>query len=70
MMSQRSEIFEIWSRGEGGEPRLHGRAAGLTFEDACKQLACDSIDFWQNFERGSYAGHRLYASASQARGQN
>ncbi len=69
MKPQRNETFEIWSSSDSGEPRLHGRASGLTFEDACKQLACDSLDFWRNFERGAYAGYRLYASAGLARGQ-
>lgn len=66
MNSQRSDYFEIWSRSETGEARLHGRASGLTFEDACKQLACDSLDFWRYYQRGSYGGQKLYTSAGEA----
>jgi hypothetical protein len=59
--------FEVWSRGKGNEPQFHGRAFGLTFEDACKQLACDSLDFWRYYERGRYDGQGLYESAEAAR---
>ena len=66
MKSDRTQLFEIWSRSERGEARLHGCASGLTFEDACKQLACDSIDFWRYFDRGSYGGRKLHPSAARA----
>ena len=66
MNTERRDRFEIWSRTETGEARLHGRACGVTLEDACKQLACDSLDFWRNYERGSYCGHPLYPSAAEA----
>ena len=59
-------MFEIWSRDETGGARLHGRAAGLTFEDACKQLACESLDFWRHYARGSYGNERLYPSEAEA----
>lgn len=65
MNSQSKHHFEIWSHDAEG-PRLHGRAAGLTFEDACKQLASESVDFWTHFSRGSYRGERLYASKREA----
>ena len=61
----RATHFEIWSRTPTGV-RLHGRAAGLTFEDACKQLACESLDFWHHFSRGSYRGDKLYPSSADA----
>lgn len=60
--------FDIWSRSPSGEPQLHGRAQGLTFEDACKQLASESIDFWHHFERGSYRGEKLYPSKAEVLG--
>lgn len=66
MSSERSTMFEIWSRSTSGEPRLHGRASGLTFEDACKQLACDSLDFWRFYDRGSYRDQKVYPSATEA----
>ncbi len=59
--------FEIWSRSRTNEPQFHGRAFGLTFEDACKQLACDSLDFWRYYERGRYNGRLLFGSAEEAR---
>jgi hypothetical protein len=62
----RRKTFEIWSRGESGLVRLHGRALGLTFEDACKHLACESLDFWHHYARGSYGGEKLYPSADEA----
>ena len=62
----RNTRYEIWSLGESGEPHLHGCASGLTFEDACKQLACDSLDFWHHYERGAYRRQKLYPSAAEA----
>ncbi len=66
MSDARNNRYEIWSLNDSGEPRLHGHATGLTFDDACKQLACDSLDFWRHYKRGSYAGHKLYASRDAA----
>ena len=66
MSDERNTRYEIWSRLETGEARLHGCATGLTFQDACKQLACDSLDFWRHYEKGSYQSHKLYPSAAEA----
>ena len=66
MSDERNTRYEIWSLNETGEARLHGCASGLTFEDACKQLACDSLDFWRYYERGAYRNQRLYPSAAEA----
>ena len=66
MTHPRSHYFEIWSGTDSGEARLHGRALGLTFEDACKHLACESLDFWKNYERGAYGGEKLYATKAEA----
>lgn len=63
----RGAFYEIWSRDETGGVRLHGSASGLTFEDACKQLSCDSLDFWRYYARGAYRGQRLHSSAAAAR---
>lgn len=65
----RSAHFEVWSRRANGETHFHGRAYGLTFEDACKQLACDSLDFWHHYKRGCYDGQPLHASAEAARAE-
>lgn len=66
MTNDRSRRFEIWSRCEGGTARLHGRAEGMTFEDACKHLACESLDFWSHYTRGKYRGFKLYSSKDEA----
>lgn len=66
MNGHRKNHFEIWSRVETGELKLHGAAYGLTFEDACKQLASESIDFWKHYARGTYRGEKLYPSEEEA----
>ena len=66
MGTYRTDLFEIWSRRETGDAVLHGRARGLTFQDACKQLACDSIEFWRYHERDTWRGQKLFPSAAQA----
>ena len=66
MTNDRSRHFEIWSRCEDGTARLHGRAEGITFEDACKHLACESLDFWSHYTRGKYRGVKLYSSKKEA----
>jgi len=58
--------YEVWSRAENGRVRKHGEAVGLTFEDACKHLACESIDFWTYYEKGRYRGRPLSESAADA----
>jgi hypothetical protein len=62
----RSHHHEVWSRTETGSVEKHGAAFGVTFEDACKHLAAESVDFWTYFDRGYYRGRRLYPSRSQA----
>lgn len=62
----RSAWFEIWSRDADGDVEKLGAAFGVTFEDACKHLASESIDFWTHFEKGLYRGRPLYRSRGQA----
>lgn len=64
----RGGYFEIWSRSGDGKIRKHGGAHGLTFKDACKHLACTSLDFWTHYERGHYRGLPLYETREQALG--
>ena len=63
---RRGRRHEVWSRSETGQALFHGHASGLTFEDACKHLACSSIDFWRHYRRGCYGGQALYGSAAEA----
>lgn len=58
--------FEVWSCDAVGRPHMHGTAAGRTFADACKQLACDSMDFWTHFDKGCYQGRPLHSSRAEA----
>lgn len=44
----------------------HGMAPGVTFSDACKHLACTSLDFWTHYERDHYRGLPLYPSREAA----
>ena len=62
----RSTRYEVWSRTDKGSAEKHGTAFGVTFADACKQLASESIDFWTHFDKGSYRGRPLYQSQAQA----
>ena len=64
----RSTLYEVWSRTAGGGVQKHGSAFGVTFEDACKHLACESIDFWTHYERGRYRGRVLCETRGQALG--
>lgn len=64
----RSTLYEVWSRATSGAVQKHGSAFGVTFEDACKHLACESIDFWTHYERGRYRGRPLCESRRQALG--
>lgn len=64
-MMTRAKVYEVWSRTPSGSLKKHGVARGLTFEDACKQLACDSLDFWMHFQRGAYQGHKLHPSETE-----
>lgn len=66
MASTRANYFEVWSRTTSGSAEKHGAALGVTFEDACKHLACESLDFWQHFDKGMYRGQRLYPSEQEA----
>lgn len=65
-MTPTRNYFEIWSRPPSGDLRCHGRAPGMTFDDACKHLACESLDFWTHFDRGRYQGDPLFASRHEA----
>jgi len=65
-MTVQRRRFEIWSRSAAGTARLHGNASGATFQDACKHLACESIDFWTHFARGAYGDEKLYPSEAEA----
>ena len=38
----------------------------MTFEDACKHLSTENLDFWTHYERGAYRGRRLYATREEA----
>lgn len=58
--------YEIWSCSESGHVHKHGAAFGATFEDACKHLASESIDFWTHYERGRYQGRPVYPSRREA----
>ena len=58
--------IEIWSRAPDGSAHKHGEANGLTFEDACKQLSTECLDFWTHYERGSYRGRPLYPDRDAA----
>lgn len=60
--------FEVWSRTEDGDVVKHGDAVGMTFEDACKQLACDSVDFWTHYEKRRYRNRTLHPSRGEALG--
>lgn len=62
----RAGYFEIWSRTNDGGARKHGTACGVTFDDACKHLASESIDFWTHYDKGRYRGQRLYESQGAA----
>jgi hypothetical protein len=62
----RTTSYEIWSCSGDGNVERHGRALGITFEDACKQLASESVDFWTHFDKGTYRGRRLYPSRAEA----
>ena len=62
----RAGRFEVWSRVDGGAIERHGVAFGLTFEDACKQLSTESLDFWEHFEKGRFRGHKVYPSRAEA----
>ncbi len=66
MTTENNRRFEIWSRREDGTARLHGRAEGLTFEDACKHLSCESLDFWNHYVGRKYRGAKLYESKAEA----
>ena len=66
----RSTCYEVWSRSENGDAQKHGVALGVTFEDACKHLASESIDFWTHFDKGRYRGRRLYRDRSAALAAN
>jgi hypothetical protein len=39
---------------------------GITFEDACKQLACESLDFWTHYDKGKYRGWTLFPTMAEA----
>lgn len=65
----RSRWYEVWTRAPDGTVQCHGGAHGLTFEDACKHLSCESLDFWTHFEKGRYRGRRLCATRSEALAQ-
>lgn len=58
--------FEVWSRTEDGDAVKHGVADGMTFDDACRQLACDSVDFWTHYERRRYRDRTLHPSRAEA----
>lgn len=62
----RSTCYEVWSRADNGSAQKHGVALGVTFEDACKHLASESIDFWTHFDKGRYRGRPLYQDQGQA----
>jgi hypothetical protein len=65
--STRSTRFEIWSRTLDGSIKRHGVARGLTFVDACKQLASESVDFWKGYDdKGKFQGYRLHSSRAEA----
>jgi len=64
--SRRSTRFEIWSRTLDGSIKRHGVARGLTFVDACKQLASESVDFWKDYDdKGKFQGYRLHSSRAE-----
>lgn len=62
MPSPRRTLHEVWSLDADGQPHKHGAALGLTFQDACKQLASESVDFWTHYDKGRYQGRPLYRS--------
>jgi hypothetical protein len=57
---------EIWSCAPDGRVQKHGGAFGLTFEDACKHLSCESVDFWKEYHKGRYRGRLVCESRAQA----
>jgi len=65
-MTVRSTCYEVWSRADDGAAHKHGVALGVTFEDACKHLASESIDFWTHFDKGRYRGRQLYRDRTAA----
>jgi len=65
-MSMRSTLYEVWSCADDGAVQKHGAALGVTFEDACKQLSTESVDFWTHFEKGRYRGRLLYRARGEA----
>ncbi|MGD8862729.1 MAG: hypothetical protein PVI30_22145 [Myxococcales bacterium] len=64
----RPGYFEIWSRTQDGRAHKHGGACGRTFDDACKHLASESVDFWTHYDKGRYRGRALYPSEALALG--
>jgi hypothetical protein len=64
----RPGYFEIWSRTQDGRAQKHGGACGRTFDDACKHLASESVDFWTHYDKGRYRGRALYPSEALALG--
>lgn len=66
----RRTLHEVWSCDTAGRAQMHGTAFGLTFQDACKQLASESIDFWTHYDKGHYRGRLLCQSREEAMAQH
>ena len=65
-LQHRPTTFEIWSRIPDGSVKKHGSALGLTFGDACKQLASESVDFWNHYDgRGKFKGYELHPTCAE-----
>jgi hypothetical protein len=62
----RAKLFEVWSRTDTDRAHKHGEAFGLTFSDACKHLASESLDFWTHYDKGRYRSRPLYPTRHQA----
>jgi hypothetical protein len=63
-------LHEVWSRDASGQPHMHGTALGVTFQDACKQLATESVDFWTHYDKGRYQGNPLFRSREEVMAQS
>ena len=63
---RRATHFEIWSQTLDGSIKMHGAAQGLTFVDACKQLASESVEFWKHYDdKGKFQGYKLHSSRAE-----
>ncbi len=68
------ELYEIWSEGfvtsfEHGGATFHGTEFGVSFKDACQNLANKDPEFKRNFnsDRMTFWGCNLFDNESDAR---